>query len=274
MGFMSFLNNALSSLVKNTQDNQVVQGDDEVTINETIKYEPWRDPYKGRAYTGKLNNNIGSVEIVDFTMDVEGEQYVVFKSGGRCPTDVLNKKYNFDVNLSEQKVPGAQVEFPKIDMTSISAAISKEVPEIAAAEAAASRVEQEKLMKEKYAQMEQAFQNQTVQPHQLQTEPIQSIALERVTYIPPKIDEKPLFNILRKQKSKDILNHIELDLNVPTKELFNVLDDSFENVIEDLIEFIFLPENISNFKESITRSLRNFYDKKEKIDEPENNISE
>ena len=54
---------------------------------------------------------------------------------------------------------------------------------------------------------------------------------------------------------------MSINIDIPAKELYSVLVDSFEDeeISRHITDFIFLPENIDKLKESLTKSIEKYY---------------
>ena len=66
-------------------------------------------------------------------------------------------------------------------------------------------------------------------------------------------------------KSDPIECDLKLSLKIPTKELFNVLNQSFDKAIDGVVEFTFSNENFEVLKKSIVNGIKEFYNIPEDI---------
>jgi hypothetical protein len=86
----------------------------------------------------------------------------------------------------------------------------------------------------------------------------------------PQLPEKssPIHSLLSKQKSNVVEVNIKIKINIPPKELYHVLCDSFENAEDEIVEFCTKDIDLDQIKESISHSLRSMYaSKKQKQNE-------
>lgn len=96
------------------------------------------------------------------------------------------------------------------------------------------------------------------------TQPInQSLPLKNVMIADnrPKnvIPDNPIVSLLEKQKPNWVEVGINLKLNLPTKNLYNVLNSSFEDAEEEIIEFVVRDLDIELIKESLRINIRDIY---------------
>ena len=71
-----------------------------------------------------------------------------------------------------------------------------------------------------------------------------------------KMKENPVLLLLQKMKKNNIEIDLNIELNLPSKELYLMLINSFEDGEETLINFLFSDENMPLFKFSLMNSLR------------------
>lgn len=69
----------------------------------------------------------------------------------------------------------------------------------------------------------------------------------------------PIQELLKKRKSNPVDITIDLKLNVPPRELLEVLKDSFENAEDEVVEFVLSSISADNIKESVKAALKEFY---------------
>ena len=109
----------------------------------------------------------------------------------------------------------------------------------------------------------------------LQVEPsaIKQGAIEQVANMPMKnvmlsdnkakvtLPDNPIVSLLQKQKSNWVEVGINLKLNLPTKNLYNVLTSSFEDAEEEIIEFVVRDLDIELIKDSLRINIKDIYNK-------------
>jgi len=75
------------------------------------------------------------------------------------------------------------------------------------------------------------------------------------------LPDNPIVSLLQKQKSNWVEVGINLKLNLPTKNLYNVLTSSFEDAEEEIIEFVVRDLDIELIKESLRINIKDIYNK-------------
>lgn len=73
------------------------------------------------------------------------------------------------------------------------------------------------------------------------------------------IDENPIVSLLQKQKPNWVEVGIKLKLNLPTKNLYNVLTSSFEDAENEIIEFVVNDLDLEIIKESLRINIKEIY---------------
>ena len=69
----------------------------------------------------------------------------------------------------------------------------------------------------------------------------------------------PIISLLEKQKPNWVNVDMKLELNLPTKSLYNVLTTSFEDAEDEIIEFVVRDLDIEVVKESLRINIREIY---------------
>ena len=72
-------------------------------------------------------------------------------------------------------------------------------------------------------------------------------------------DESPIYKLLKKQKKNTVEVSIKLKLNLPSKELYNVLCVSFDDAEKEIVDFVLDDVNIDDIKRSLGDSIRKSY---------------
>jgi hypothetical protein len=72
-------------------------------------------------------------------------------------------------------------------------------------------------------------------------------------------NENPIVSLLEKQKPNWVDVNIKLELNLPTKSLYNVLTSSFDNAEDEIIEFVVRDLDLEVVKESLRINIRQIY---------------
>lgn len=74
--------------------------------------------------------------------------------------------------------------------------------------------------------------------------------------------DSPIYSLLRKQKKNMVEVSIKIELNLPSKDLYNVLSTSFEDAESEIIKFVLDGVDIEDIKKSLSDSVkRNYYSK-------------
>lgn len=247
MGKLGSSLNALSAAintyaVNNVNQPQTQQPDMQVGvgINTREVYEPWRDSYRGYAYRGFTNVNYGEVEIVDYTMEDMGLKYVVFRSGKRSLVSELSKAY---------------LPFPEGDDKEITQIYTK----------ASTGVEELNPNKDIDTGLSAILADKGVIPVENEFTKEIPVTPRKTNQVQPNKVIKESFNLFDKMKTSN-LESLRIDLPIPKKELFKLLESSFENIFEDLMEYILTDKNFEILKDSLNKSLKSYY---EIVDVPE-----
>jgi len=109
----------------------------------------------------------------------------------------------------------------------------------------------------------------------LQIEPsaIKQEAIEQLASLPMRnvmlsdnkskvtLPDNPIVSLLHKQKANWVEVGINLKLNLPTKNLYNVLTSSFEDAEEEIIEFVVRDLDIELIKDSLRINIKDIYNK-------------
>lgn len=74
-----------------------------------------------------------------------------------------------------------------------------------------------------------------------------------------KMQDNPIVSLLQKQKPNWVEVSINLKLNLPTKNLYNVLSSSFEDAEDEIIEFVVRDLDIEVIKESLRINIKDIY---------------
>jgi len=97
-----------------------------------------------------------------------------------------------------------------------------------------------------------------IEPVVQQNTPVRNVMLSETK---PKIEiqDNPIVSLLQKQKPNWVEVGINLKLNLPTKNLYNVLTSSFEDAEDEIIEFVVRDLDIEIIKESLRINIKDIY---------------
>lgn len=88
--------------------------------------------------------------------------------------------------------------------------------------------------------------------------PVKNVMLSESKAKVPDL-ENPIVSLLQKQKPNWVEVGINLKLNLPTKNLYNVLTSSFDDAEEEIIEFVVRDLDIEIIKESLRINIKDIY---------------
>jgi len=97
-------------------------------------------------------------------------------------------------------------------------------------------------------------------PEQVANVPIRNVMLSD-SKVKADISDNPIVSLLQKQKPNWVEVGINLKLNLPTKNLYNVLTSSFEDAEEEIIEFVVRDLDIELIKDSLRINIKDIYNK-------------
>jgi hypothetical protein len=87
-------------------------------------------------------------------------------------------------------------------------------------------------------------------------------------------DESPIYKLLKKQKRNPVEVSIKIKLDLPSKELYGVLSESFDDAEGEILNFILDGVDIEDIKKSLSESIKkNYYllKNKETEEKPQRN---
>ena len=216
-----------------------------------VKYEPYRDTYKGKKFQGTARQNFGSLEEVDFTYEQRGIQRVKFKSGGSIETAHIGRFYKEISPITDDG------RIPQVELGALAAAGDPLVlKDVVAQKQKALQItnsnpiqEQSVVQEQPIQQVQQPVVEQKVSPQKTQEQ-----------YIVKEEKQSPIYDALRKRK-KPVKTNLELELTIPPNvDLYHLLDDTYDNALDEIISFLFLKENEELLRESFKNSLKKLYE--------------
>jgi hypothetical protein len=72
-------------------------------------------------------------------------------------------------------------------------------------------------------------------------------------------EESPIYKLLKKQKRNPVEVSIKIKLDLPSRELYSVLSESFEDAENEILNFILDGVDIEDIKKSLSESIRKNY---------------
>ena len=104
-------------------------------------------------------------------------------------------------------------------------------------------------------------------PQQVSPDPVQQKQTEvtSVKFVDSKdniiyaASESPIYNLLSRQKKKDVEIGINIRVPLPSKDLFNVLVNSFDDAENEIIQFIIDSIDLEEIRKTLSRSIRENY---------------
>jgi hypothetical protein len=94
-----------------------------------------------------------------------------------------------------------------------------------------------------------------------------SASVQSISYVEtkPPVNDSPIFKLLEKQKKNMVDVSIQLKINLPSKDLYNVLLESFEGAEDEVIDYIINGIEIDDIKKSLSESIKKSYYSKSEI---------
>ena len=93
--------------------------------------------------------------------------------------------------------------------------------------------------------------------------PIKPVATHIETEVkkePVKVETDPIILLLERSNKQPCLLHISLNINTITPELYNVINNSFENGDEKILDYIISNINMDELKSQLKDKLKNKYE--------------
>jgi hypothetical protein len=78
-----------------------------------------------------------------------------------------------------------------------------------------------------------------------------------------ELEESPIYTLLKKQKSNWVNVTISLKLNLPPKNLYNVLISSFDDAEQEIVDYVTEGIDIEDIRSALGKSILSHYDKKQ-----------
>lgn len=91
--------------------------------------------------------------------------------------------------------------------------------------------------------------------------PVVQTSVQSISYSesPSANSDSPIFKLLEKQKKNMVDVNIKLKINLPSKDLYNVLIESFEGAESEVIDYIINGIEIDEIKKSLSESIKKNY---------------
>jgi hypothetical protein len=88
-----------------------------------------------------------------------------------------------------------------------------------------------------------------------------STSVQSISYVETKapVNDSPIFKLLEKQKKNMVDVSIQLKINLPSKDLYNVLIESFEGAEDEVIDYIINGIEVDDIKKSLSESIKKSY---------------
>lgn len=80
-----------------------------------------------------------------------------------------------------------------------------------------------------------------------------------------ELEESPIYKLLKQQNENWINVSITLKLNLPSKNLYNVLISSFNGANEEIINYVTEGVDIDDIREALAESIKIYYDSTQKV---------
>ena len=82
----------------------------------------------------------------------------------------------------------------------------------------------------------------------------------QVRPITPAKPENPIHSLIKKQKPNIVNVDIAVEMNIPSKELYKVVCDTFDHASADIVDYIVANMDIETIKTSIRNALEHYYE--------------
>lgn len=89
-----------------------------------------------------------------------------------------------------------------------------------------------------------------------------NVSVGNVVSIVPKKSNSPIRVLLEKQKPNWVKINIELEINIPTKDLYEILSNSFDDAEKDIIDFCTEDLEMEDIKKALGETLKKIYTSK------------
>ncbi len=118
-----------------------------------------------------------------------------------------------------------------------------------------------------------------VAPTQIQPAPQERSVKTSQSVSSVELEESPIYTLLKKQKENWVNVNITLKLNLPSKNLYNVLISSFDGAENEVIDYVTEGIDIEDIRAALGESISSYYEQAKKstsqrADKKENNIQE
>jgi len=204
------------------------------------------DTMAGKVFVHKTGDLKGVQEMVDYTIEQNGRYSVIFKSGVQMLMEQVTQEMvqQDEYDSSVRKTDGLSFE-DEVDIGDIKPGI--------------------------YNQQHGHGQGQLELPPEASIERDNS-KIEGLEYVnpptghpgivrtqQPTAKSSPIIDLLEKMKSGPVDVDLKLKLNIPSKEVYNMLVSTFDGADQDIIEYIFTGKNFRDLKNEFIEALNNYY---------------
>jgi len=206
----------------------------------------------GKMYKYISGTNTGRRETVKHTEQQGEKYYFLFESGNRMLTsEVMQQMREVDV-MKEHKVDGLRFDDEpdplNIRPTQYNQDHGASAP--VAPDILPVRTQFESALPEGFERVGSSAPQQQAKMNQA---------------VVPVVDANdPVLQLLNKMKKVNREVHLELALPIPSKELYNMIYDSFEDGGDAVIEYLFQGSHLETFKEQMKDALYFFYNGEER----------
>ena len=209
-------------------------------------------------------------------IEKEGDiTYIVFESGNRCNIDLINdigenNKGNvmaFLDNLNskwtiKEKIIGGQEEVKMKDANGVQQVVQPYIPGRKVVEIIPPKKTSNIKFKEKILEYNNQNHEKEESISVIEKAPITS-EKENVQLTNDKekkiLDINPVHILVQSSKKENSIINMELDISIPSKEIYTIIENNFENGTELFLNYIIDKLDIQIIKDSLKNGLKNYY---------------
>ena len=203
------------------------------------KLRPDEDTMRGKTFKHRAGDFKDMNDVVDYTIEENGKYSVIFKSGVKIPVLELNETM-MDVNTTPEKVTGLTYDDePTLDIDDIIPGKIKRM-----------------------GGQESTQQINYIPPSEPAFGPEDYIGgnLGGNVYNRNQSTQKdPIHDLLGKKKKSNVPVKIEVELDLPSKELYDMLVDTFDGAYESIMNYILSNDGMKYIKLCVQKSLNSYY---------------
>lgn len=203
------------------------------------RLRPDEDSMAGKTFVHIEGELKGRREVVEYTIEQNGRYSVIFKSGIQMLIDDLNiqmveaDQYFQSVKKTDGILFEDEVSLDDIRPSRVNRGVNNVEPQF------------EAYTPEKIEGLEY------INKPNLQYPPAQPVQSNK---------QSPIIELLEKMKTGPAKVNLELELNIPSKEVYNMLVNTFSGAEDDIIEYLFTGKNFRDLKTKFIEAINKYYE--------------